>query len=189
VRRVCIRQDGCDCGSQAWRSQGKRRPGPAEETRREPAIRPVNVIFIRNAGRTPVTITRCHYVSGFGGTEFRFEPQPAASLREDHLPKRLEPGENALLIHDLATMRVFINQVLRDHGVDAAVFWIVLTLGHGTEAVTSPSLRFRADMSDEEIAVAGTRLVRQEIDLDSPFARSAHAGRWRWHRKTHGTPS
>jgi hypothetical protein len=154
-----------------------------KKVKRDPELKPVNVIFVRNQGRVTVTVSHCHYIANLGGVGFRFEPQPAASPRGDHLPKRLEPGEDALLIHDLVTMRVFLNQVLQDHGVSVAVFRIVLTLGHGVEVVASPSIRVQADMSDEEIAAAGTKLVRQEIDLQVPFSRPANFERWRWRRK------
>jgi hypothetical protein len=124
---------------------------------------PVNAIFVRNRGRTPATISRCHYVSGLGGVGFRFEPQPAASPRGDHLPKRLGPGEDAVLLHDWVTMRAFLNRVLRDYEVDVAVFEAVLTLGDGREVAISPSLQVRADMTEEELAAFAPRLVRQEI--------------------------
>jgi hypothetical protein len=158
---------------------------PRKKVRLDPELKPVNAIFIRNQGRTAVTLSRCHYVADLDGAGFRFEPQPAASPRGDHLPKRLEPGEDALLIHELTAMRVFLNQVLRDHGVDTAVFDVVLTLGHGVEVVASPSLRVQADMNDEEIAAAGTRLERQQIDLNSPFAGPTHSEGWR-RRKPRG---
>src|SRR5215467_15420511 len=93
---------------------------------------PVNAIFARNRGRAPATISRCQYVSGLGGVGFRFEPQPATSPRGDHLPKRLGPGEDAVLLHDWVTMRAFRNRVLRDYEVDVAAFEAVLTLGDGT---------------------------------------------------------
>ncbi len=93
-------------------------------------------------------------------------------------------GEDALLIHEFVTMPIFLNQVLRDHGVDAAAFEVVLTLGHGVEVVASPPMQVQADMSEEEIAAAGTRLVRQEIDLRPSFARPANSGRRRRFRRT-----
>ena len=156
---------------------------PRKKARRNPESTPVNAIFIRNHGQTPVTLSHCHYVSDLNGVGFRFEPQPAASPRGDHLPKRLEPGEDALLIHEFVTMPVFLNQVLRDHGVDATAFEVVLTLGHGVEVVASPPMQVQADMGEEEIAAAGTRLVRQKIDLLPPFTRPADSVRRRRFRK------
>jgi hypothetical protein len=156
---------------------------PRKKARRNPESKPVNAIFIRNSGQTSVTLSHCHYVSDLNGVGFRFQPQPAASPRGDHLPKRLEPGEDALLVHEFVTMPIFLNQVLRDHGVDMAVFEVVLTLGHGVEVVAFPSMQVRANMSEEEIAAAGTRLVRQEIDLRPSFARPANSGRWRLFRR------
>jgi hypothetical protein len=157
---------------------------PRKKARSNLESKPVNAIFIRNHGQTPVTLSHCHYVSDLNGVGFRFEPQPAASPRGDHLPKRLEPGEDALLIHEFIAMPIFLNQVLRDHGVDIAVFEVVLTLGHGVEVVASPPVRVQADMSEEEIAAAGIKLERQEIDLRSSSARPINSGRRRF-RKTH----
>ena len=156
---------------------------PRKKTRRNPESKPVNAIFIRNHGQTSVTLSHCHYVSDLDGVGFRFEPQPAASPRGDHLPKRLEPGEDALLIHEFVTMPIFLNQVLQDHGVDMAVFEVVLTLGHGVEVVASPPMQVQADMSEEEIAAAGTRLVRQEIDLLPSSPRPTNSRRWRLFRR------
>ena len=150
-------------------------------------FKPVNAIFVRNQGRAAVTVSRCHYISDLGGVGFRFEPQPAASPRGDHLPKRLEPGEDAVLLHDLVPMRAFLNQVLRDHGVHAALFEVVLTLGHGLEVVASPSMRVQANMSDREVAATGTRLERQEIATHSPFAPRARFSRARLRRRTPNT--
>lgn len=157
---------------------------PRKKARRNPESQPVNAIFIHNRGQTPVTLSHCHYVSDLDGVAFRFEPQPGASPRGDHLPKRLEPGEDALLIHEFVAMPIFLNHVLKDHGVDAAVFEVVLTLGHGVEVVAYPPIQVQADISEEEIAAAGTRLVRQEIDLHPSYVRPAHAGPWRRFRKT-----
>jgi len=156
---------------------------PKKKARRNPESKPVKAIFIHNHGQVPVTLSHCHYVSYLDGVGFRFEPQSAASPRGDRLPKRLEPGENALLIHEFVAMPVFLNQVLRDHGVHAAVFEVVLALGHGVEVVASPSMQVQADMSEEEIAAVGTRLVRQKIDLRPSFDRPANSRQWRLFRR------
>jgi hypothetical protein len=156
-----------------------------KKAERSPESKPVNAIFISNHGQMPITLSRCHYVADLNGTGFRFEPQPAASPRGDHLPKRLEPGEDALIIHEFVSMPIFLNQVLRDHGVDQADFEVVLTLGHGVEVTAPSSIRVQADMSEEELAAAGARLVRQEVDINSWFARPAHSERWRVLRKNH----
>jgi hypothetical protein len=81
-------------------------------------------------------------------------------------------------------MPIFLNHVLKDHGVDAAIFEVVLTLGHGVEIVASPPIQVQADVSEEEIAAAGTRLVRQEIDLHPSYVRPVHSGPWRRFRRT-----
>jgi hypothetical protein len=155
---------------------------PGKKTQRDPEFKPVNAIFVRNQSRAAVTVSRCHYISDLGGVGFRFEPQPAASPRGDHLPTRLEPGQDAILLHDFVPMRAFLNQVLRDHGAEAALFEVVLTLGHGLEVVASPAMRVQASMSEEEVAAVGTRLVRQEIVTHSAFAPRARfeRARRRW---------
>ena len=155
---------------------------PGKKAQRNSELKPVNAIFVRNQGRAAVTVSRCHYVSDLGGVGFRFEPQPAASPRGDHVPKRLEPGEDAILLHDLVPMRAFLNQVLGDHGEDAALFEVVLTLGHGLEVMASPAMGVQANMSEEEVAAVGTRLVRQEIVTHSAFAPRARfeRARLRW---------
>lgn len=145
---------------------------------------PVNVIFIRNLGHSPVTVSRCHYISDLGGAGFRFEPQPAASKRGDHLPIRLNPGEDAVLVHEFVAMRVFLNHVLRDHEVDAAVFNVVLTLGDGNEISASPAMLIQADMSMQELATAPHKLVRQWMPAQNTFVRHKRSGYWRWPRRT-----
>lgn len=146
-----------------------------------PKSQPVNVLVVWNRGTLPVTMSYCHYVADLGGTGFRFEPQPEASPRGDHLPKRLEPGESALLIHEATAMRVFLNRVLLDHDVTEAVFEAVLTLGHGIEVSATPPLQVHADMSENEIAAAGFRLVREDINLRSHFATPMRSRRrWFW---------
>ncbi len=126
-------------------------------------LSPVNAIFVRNEGGTGVMVSRCHYLSDLGGVDFRFEPQPAASVRGDHLPKGLGPGEDAVLVHDLAGMQVFLNGVLLDHDMDAATFTAVLTLGNGREMVVPPSIRVHVNMSPQELAASDFKFVRQEI--------------------------
>lgn len=163
------------------RTSAGRKPG--KKTQRNSEFKPVNAIFVRNQGRAAVTVSRCHYVSDLGGVGFRFEPQPAASPRGDHLPKRLEPGEDAVFLHDLAPMRAFLNQVLRDHGVHDAQFGVMLTLGHGLEVVAHPSMQVQANMSDQEVAATGTRLERQEIATHSAFAPRARFERARRRRR------
>lgn len=83
---------------------------------------PVNVIFVCNYGQTGVTVTRCQYSAILGHASFVFEPQPGASERGDRLPKYLDPGDEAVLVHNYATMRAFLNQVMIDHETEAANF-------------------------------------------------------------------
>ena len=95
--------------------------------------------------------------------------------------------DTAVLLHDLVPIRAFLNQVLRDHGVHAALFEVVLTLGHGPEIVASPPMRVQANMSDEEVAATGTRLERQEIATHSAFAPPTRFARARLRRRTPDT--
>jgi hypothetical protein len=157
-----------------------------EKTKDSLEFNPVNAIFVHNQGLTAVTVSRCHYVSHFGDVEFKFEPQSAASPRGDRLPKRLEPGEDAVLIHDLMSMRVFLNGVLRDHAVDDAVFKVMLTLGDGDKVVASSFIRVQADMSEREMAATGTRLIRTEMIGQPTLAGRMRFERRRWRRRAHG---
>lgn len=87
------------------KKSNKKPQDTGKKTREGLKFTPVNVIFIRNQGRNPVTVTRCHYLGELGDRGFRFEPQPASSPGGDRLPKRLEPGEEAILVHELVMMR------------------------------------------------------------------------------------
>lgn len=145
------------------KARARTKGGSAKRAQHSMKLSPVNAIFVRNEGGTGVMVSRCHYLSDLGGVGFRFEPQPAASVRGDHLPKHLGPGEDAVLVHDLVGMQVFLNGVLLDHEVDAATFTAVLTLGNGREMAVSPSIRVHVDMSPQELAASDFKFVRQEI--------------------------
>jgi hypothetical protein len=130
-------------------------------------LTPVNVIIVHNHGQTGVTLTRCRYSAILGHISFVFEPQPGASERGDLLPKYLGPGEEAVLVHNWATMRVFLNQVMIDHQAEAANFQITLMLGDGSKVLTSSLMHIHADMTEDDLAAflaehKGT-LVRNEI--------------------------
>ena len=157
-------------------STAERNPGEAVEDSSE--FSPVNAIFVRNVGRADVTVSRCHYVSDLGSVGFRFEPQPGTSRRGDHLPKRLSPGEDAVLVHDLVTMKAFLNRVLLDHGVDAATFRVVLTLGNGSEVAAFPSMEVQVDMDERELDAMGLKLVRQV--LATPPEKEVRDGDGEW---------
>ena len=159
--------------------------GSGEKVQYSPEFSPVNAIFVRNKGSTDVMVSRCHYVGDLGGVGFRFEPQSAASAGGGHLPKRLGPGEDAVLVHDLVTMRVFLNRVLLDHKVHAATFKVMLTLGNGNEVVVSPAMQVRVDMSEQELDASGLKLVRQEISAQTTLAGQTIYGRRRSPRATH----
>jgi hypothetical protein len=129
---------------------------------------PVNVVFVRNIGRAPATVQRCRYAADLEVTGFSFEPQPASSPWGDLLPKRLDPSEEIVLLHEKIEMRSFLNTVLKDHGVVETAWWIVLELGNGKEVRAEPSIVTTADMTDEESERTsegrrGSRLERIEI--------------------------
>jgi hypothetical protein len=129
---------------------------------------PVNVIFAHNKGRTPVTLSRCEYIGDLTQeVGFQFEAQPSVSPFGDHLPKRLDPGQDTILIHDYKLMKAFLNEVMQDHDVDAATFTAVLTLGDGREAAVSPGFRIHAAARPDIIDVE-YEVLRQE----SPVSHS-----------------
>lgn len=100
----------------------------------------------------------------------------------DRLPKRLEPGEEAILVHELLMMRVFLNHVLRDQGATTGLFLAVLSLGHGAEIAAPPAMEIRVDMTKENIEASGAFLTKQE--LASPLvSRNDQVGRRWWHRR------
>lgn len=67
---------------------------------------PVNATFVRNRRRAAVTVRRCFYYADLKVTGFEFEPQPASSAWGDHLPKRLDQGEEIILVHERVGMRI-----------------------------------------------------------------------------------
>jgi hypothetical protein len=145
----------------------------------EISFEPVNVIFVYNKGRTAVTLSRCEHRGGLGGEiGFDFEPQPAVSRFGDHLPKRLDPGRDAILIYDYKTMKAFLNEVMQDNDVDTAKFVAVLTLGDGREVAASPGFQIHAaagpDVTDVEYEI-----WRQE----KPVPHFMVTPRWTFHRR------
>ena len=156
---------------------------PKENPQDSLEFTPVIAIFVHNEGQAGVMISRCQYSSNLGGVGFVFEPQPGASERGDHLPKNLAPGAEAVLVHNWATMRIFLNQVLLDYELEEATFQIVLTLGNGKEVVVSPSMHVEADMCEHELAAdltsLGGTLVRQELAEPSTLPGLTTKG-WQW---------
>lgn len=130
----------------------------------------VNVIHIHNQGDTDVTVSRCQYITDLGGAGFTFEPQPGASTRGDLLPKRLGSGEEAILIHNLASMRIFLNHVLLDRQMDCAIFDIVLILGGGEEIILPTSMHVQVDMSEQELDISAFKLTRHGLPEQPEFA-------------------
>jgi hypothetical protein len=113
---------------------------------------PVIAVFIYNSGNSGVTLTRCQYSSVLGRTGFMFEPLAGASERGDRLPRHLGPGEEAVLIHNWATMRVFLNQVMLDHETEVADFQVFLMQGNGDRVEVPSSMHIHADMTEDEVA-------------------------------------
>lgn len=56
-----------------------------------------------------------------------FEPQPAAIVWGDLLPKRLEPGDEAIIMYERTQMNLFLEGVMRDHGVGRTLLLAVIT--------------------------------------------------------------
>jgi hypothetical protein len=143
---------------------------------------PVHVVFVRNRGRAAVTVQRCRYTANLEVTGFTFEPQPGRSPWGDLLPKRLDPGEEIVLLHEKVEMAVFLNAVLKDHGVAETTWSIVLELGDGEEVWAKPSIVTTVGMTDDELEQAfegrrGRRLERIEI-LRPPRRRATLLRRW-----------
>jgi hypothetical protein len=138
------------------------------------SFKPVNVIFAHNKGRTAVTLSRCEYIGDLAGKiGFQFEPQPAVSPFGDHLPKRLDPGQDAILIHDYKIMKAFLNEVMHDQDVEAATFTAVLTLGDGRQVAVSPGFLIHA--------AAGPEVTDVEYEVwcqESPMPHFTLTRRW-----------
>lgn len=148
---------------------------------------PVNAIFVRNSGRAAVTISRSRYVVELClGTSFEFEPPPAASPWGDLLPRRLEAGEEIVVLHEKEQMTGFLNGVLRDHRVFQTVYGVYLELGSGQVVFAGPPIKTQASMSDEEYAEVEKRLSRQAYEDpesdDAAENRRARRRYERWHR-------
>jgi hypothetical protein len=129
-------------------------------------------------------LARCQYSTILGKVRFDFEPQAGASERGDHLPKYIGPGEETILVHNWATMRVFLNQVMLDHDVEAATFQISLLLGDGSRIMVSPFMHIHLDMSQDDVATFlneyGGKLVRQKLVMpDSMPILLPNDRRWR----------
>jgi hypothetical protein len=140
---------------------------------------PVNAIFVHNRGRSAVTVRRCFYYADLKVTGFEFEPQPSSSAWGDHLSKRLDQGEEIILVHEKVGMRVLWNAVMRDHGVKQCVYSVVLELGNGEQIFADPPILIGADMTDEEFEEALKkigRLERREVLEPAPSTRSYSAG-------------
>ncbi len=170
------------------RRSGKRTRTAASQSKRPkvvdgfvlPEEGPVNVVFIYNRGRSPVTVSRCRYESE--SRFLTFEPQPGASLWGDHLPKRLDIGEDAVLVHEYESMKAFVNKVMHDSGQRVGVFTVVLTLGDGSEVKADTRMRIHASMGKDEIAgIKG--VIRQEVDPRGVSVRRTGFGWQIMHRE------
>lgn len=118
-----------------------------------------------------MTVRRCFYYADLKVTGFEFEPQPSSSAWGDHLSKRLDQGEEIILVHEKVGMRVLWNAVMRDHGVKQCVYSVVLELGNGERIFADPPILIGADMTDEEFEKALKkigRLERREVLKPAP---------------------
>lgn len=129
----------------------------------ERVTEPVNAIFVRNRGRAAVTVARCTYYVDLGPeTMLDFEPQPGACLWGDLLPKRIEAGDEIILIHDKEGMWGLLNAAMRDHGVFQTVYWVWLELGNGKEVFVGPPIQTQASMTDEEFETKTKDMLYRE---------------------------
>jgi hypothetical protein len=113
-----------------------------------------------------------------GGAGLQFEPQPAASQWGDLLPKRLEPGDEAILVHERTQMKGFLNGVMRDHGVEQTLLLAVITMGNGEEISTNTPLVVRADMTETEFAKFEPNFTKEV--QDEPVDAFLDVSRKRW---------
>lgn len=134
---------------------------------------PVNVIFIHNKGRSAVTVSRCHYKSNF----FIFEAGPGASQWGHHLPKRLDIGEDAILVHEYKSMQALLNKVMYDLEVKVGLFVVVLTLGNGGKVKAKTRMRIHASMSEEELSKFEPMIYRRELESQVGVLRRRLFGR------------
>jgi hypothetical protein len=155
-----------------------------------PQWQDVNAIFVRNSGRTAITVTRCRYdVELNYGTVFQFEPQPSSCPWGDLLPKRVEAGHELILIHEKEEMRGMLNGVLRDHEVFQTIYGVYLELGDGTKVYAGPPILIQASMDDEEYAKVDKNLHRELYEGPEPDERLSfltYLRGWRsrrWERK------
>ncbi|MFI7543049.1 hypothetical protein [Actinoplanes sp. NPDC049599] len=162
----------------------RRRRGASKLNPRDNTKQPVNAVFVQNRGRAAVTIRRCEYLSPMGGAGLQFEPQPAASQWGDLLPKRLEPGDEAILVHERTQMKGFLNGVMRDHGVKQTLLLAVVTMGNGYEISTNTPLVVRADMTDTAFAEFEPNFTKEagEEPIDA-FLDVSPKRRMPWRRK------
>ncbi|MGA3565777.1 hypothetical protein [Melissospora conviva] len=201
-RSKIIRVEGDPWGRRQQRKKTRPRSQQAKVRGRKAAAKkddppqpnwtPVNSIFVRNRGRSAISITRCTYSLTLSPTrEFAFEPQPAASPWGDVLPKRIEPGDECILLHDKEEMSALLNGVMRDAGVFQSVYGIYLELGDGSEVFAAPPIMVQAWMNDSEYAEVSSRIYREEFDDEPEFSEPnpliRHWHSWRRSRNLRNT--
>jgi hypothetical protein len=172
---------------QTAKARAKRKTKSKTAVRRGDSLRrewqAVNAVFVRNGGRAAITVTRCLYVLDLHpGKVFNFEPQPSASPWGDLLPKRIEAGEEIILLHDKGGMWSLLNGVMRDHQVFQTIYGVYLELGNGTEIFAGPPIMIQASMDDEEYAEVAERIHRERYEppeVDRPGRVRYLWGLWR----------
>lgn len=160
------------------------RKGAPKPNSRDNMKQPVNAVFVQNRGRAAVTIRRCEYLSPMGGAVLQFDPQPAASQWGDLLPKRLEPGDEAILVHERTQTTGYLNGVMRDHGIEHTLLLAVITMGSGEEISTNTPLVVRADMTEAEFAKFEPNFTKEVLDepVDA-FLDVSRRRRMPWQRR------
>ncbi|MDG4807632.1 hypothetical protein O7634_12805 [Micromonospora sp. WMMD1120] len=177
-----------------WDKRKGLKKAPAKKKRRKVAgapdqehdWMPVNAIFARNSGRMAVTVSRCFYVVELDlGTSFQFEPQPYASPWGDLLPKRVESGEEIVVLHEKENMSGLLNAALRDHGVFQTVYGVYLELGNGQTVYAGPPIGIQAYMDDEEYVEVEKQLTREVYEGPGSDEESESQRKRRRYEKWH----
>lgn len=110
-----------------------RRPTP-QEAKRETVF----AVFVRNIGRSAVSITNVRFNFTFG---FSLEHAGGGSRWGDNIPRPLEPGEQAIFLNEVIPMRALVDQVMHDRDVAQSRLWVSVILGTGKSIDLEPVVR------------------------------------------------
>lgn len=172
------------------RSRGKKRTAAARSQGLSKLERQaVNVVIARNSGRAAITVTRCFYLLELAEFTFRGAPPPSISPWGDLLPKRIEAGEEIILLHDKKVTWEVQNVVMRDHGVFQTIYGVYLELGDGRMVFARPPIMTQATMTDDEYAEVEKRVQREPYEApaaNEPGQVREKVNDWRRDRELRG---